>query len=315
MSSNTNTQAIHNVVIIGSGPAGLTCGIYCGRSGLDPVLFSGSMPGGQLTTTDYIENYPGIASISGPDLMVNMISHAEKAGCRIEYDSISTIDIVDCEPRKMFALTTESGQSIVTRSVVIATGSGHKKLNIPGEKEFANKGVSWCATCDGPMYRGKTVAVLGGGNSAVIEAVFLSNLAGKVYLVHRRDTLRAEKTLQNKLFGDGKVECIWNAEVTEIKGSSRVESLSFVDNITKEKKEIMLDGVFIAIGLTPCSKLVADLVDLDETGYVKADKTITSVPGIFAIGDVVADSLKQAVYSAGQGSLCACMVEQYLGLR
>lgn len=311
----SNTK-IHNVAIVGSGPAGLTCGIYCGRSGLEPIVFSGPMPGGQLTTTSCVENYPGIASISGPDLMMNMIEHATKSGVNIEYETIQAINIIreDTHDMQLFCLTQDSSKQIIAKSVVIATGSNHKRLNIPGEKSLANKGVSWCATCDGPMYKGKSVAVIGGGNSAVTEAVFLSNIANKVYLVHRRDQLSAEKTMQDKLFAENKVQCVWNSNVTKINGDKHVESIAITDT-NNDISHINVDAVFIAIGLTPCSQFVANIVDLDDAGYIKTKCTETSIPGIFAIGDVVQNSLKQAVYSAGQGSLCAYMVEKYLGMR
>ncbi|MDR0744714.1 MAG: thioredoxin-disulfide reductase [Holosporales bacterium] len=301
-----------NVVIIGSGPAGLTCAIYSARAGLSPLVIAGNNPGGQLVNTTMIENYSGFTSISGADLMEKMIEHAESFGIKIVYESVERISKTD---NGFFEINFSSNDSIISKTVVIATGARHKHLNIPGEDEFINRGVSWCATCDGPLYKGKTVAVIGGGNTAVMEAMFLSNLASRVYLIHRRDILRSDKLMQEKLFSNKIISCIWNSNVTQIIGNNSVEKLILKNSITDATSSLNVDGVFIAIGTVPSSDFIANLVKLDTSGYIVCAETKTSCKGIFAAGDVVSNSLKQAIYAAGQGALASRAVESYLGLR
>lgn len=297
---------MNNIIIIGTGPAGLTAAIYLARSGLNPLVISGEKPGGQLINTDLIENYPGFKSIKGADLMMLMLEQAESLGTKFIYESVDSIS----KNEDSFNLRLTSNEVVESKSVLIATGANHRHLNIPGEKEFTNKGVSWCATCDGAMYREKKVAVIGGGNTAVMEALFLSNFAEKVYLIHRRDELRAEKIMQEKLFKNDKIECIWNAQVVEILGKDKVESIKLNND-----SMLNLSGIFIAIGTTPSSKFVKDLIDLDSEGYIIANETKTSCQGIFAAGDIVSGSLKQAIYAAGQGALASRYIEEYLGIR
>ena len=301
-----------NVVIIGAGPAGLTCAIYAARSGLKPVVILGDLPGGQLLNTDVIENFPGFESISGADLMMKILSHAESVGSEIVYEKVE--DLVKTD-NGFFEVKLSSGQHLIAKSVVVATGAHHKHLNVPGEKKFTNKGVSWCATCDGPMFRNKIVAVVGGGNTAAMEALFLSNFAEEVFLIHRRDSLRADKITQEKLFANKKIKCIWNSEIVEILGDSSVKEILLKNTIDASTITMKIDGVFIAIGTTPSSNFAKDLVSLDSEGYIEAPNTITSCNGIFAAGDVVSGSLKQAIYSAGQGALASKCVEEYLGVR
>lgn len=301
-----------NIVIVGSGPAGLTAAIYLARSGLKPVVITGEHPGGQLVYTDVIENYPGFESIKGSDLMIKMLSQAENLGSELIYENVETISKTDNE---FFEIKLASGESILSKSVIITTGARHKHLGCPGENEYSAKGVSWCATCDGPMYRGKKVAVVGGGNTAVMEAIFLSNFADEVLLIHRRDSLRAEKFAQEKLFANTKIKCIWNSEVVRISGNASVEEIEIRDIITGTTKKQKMNGIFVAIGMSPVSEFAKNLVKMDDEGYIIANNTLTSCMGIFAAGDVVSDSLKQAIYAAGQGALAAKYAEEYLGIR
>lgn len=295
---------MEQVVIIGSGPAGLTAAIYLARTGLSPVVICGNKPGGQLINTDMIENYPGFESINGADLMMRFIAQAEKFGARLVYESVKTVEKIDFG----FRIQLESEEFFESRTVLVATGAAHRHLGVPGENEFTNKGVSWCATCDGPLYRGKVVAVVGGGNTAVMEALYLSSIAEKVYLVHRRDKLRAERVLQERLFERHNIECIWNSEVVEILGDTSLRSIGLNNG-----QILDVSALFIAVGVVPSSGFVSDLVALDDSGYIIANETETSVPGVFAAGDVVSGSLKQAVFAAGQGCLAAQSIGQYLG--
>jgi thioredoxin reductase (NADPH) len=298
---------IKQVVIVGSGPAGLTSAIYLSRSGLKPYIATGDNPGGQLINIDTIENFPGFQSISGADLTSNMMKQVESSASEIIFESVQSINKIDQE---IFQILLSNESKILTKAVLIATGAKHKHLCVQGENEFINKGVSWCATCDGPMYKGKKVAVIGGGNSALTEALFLSNFSEKVYLIHRKDSFRADKVIQSRVFSNSKINIIWNSVVTEIIGK---ESVSGV--VVNGIDTLNVEGVFIAIGTHPVSDFVKDIVDLDEEGYIKVEDAMTSCSGIFAAGDVVSGSLKQAVYAAGQGALVAHMVEKYLGVR
>ncbi|MDR3031456.1 MAG: thioredoxin-disulfide reductase [Holosporales bacterium] len=301
-----------NVIIIGSGPAGLTCAIYSARAGLDPIVIAGDNPGGQLVKTDIIENYPGFETISGADLMMKMLKHTESLGIEIIYE---TVDEISKTKEGFFEAKLSSHRSIVSKTIVIATGATHKRLGIPGEDEFSNRGVSWCATCDGPMCKGKEVAVIGGGNTAVMEAMFLSSFASHVYLIHRRDVLRAEKLTQEKLFLNQKISCVWNSSVVQILGGKSVEKIIIKNNIDGSIGNLEINGIFIAIGTTPSSNFVKNLLALDGEGYIVAEETKTSCDGIFAIGDVVSGSLKQAIYAAGQGALASKQVEKYVNYK
>ena len=297
---------MENVVILGSGPAGLTAAIYLARSGLSPVVICGNNPGGQLMNTSTIENYPGVESVNGSDLMMSMIKQAKNLGTKFVYENASQISVVN----ECFAIKQGNGETIDAKALLIATGAKHRHLNIPGEEKFSNKGVSWCATCDGAMYRGQSVAVVGGGNTAVMEALFLSTMAEKVYLIHRRDTLRAENIMQQRLFEKTNIELVWNSEVKEIIGEKKVSGI-----ILNDERKIDLSAVFIAIGTKPSTDIAKNVVELDKDGYIMSKDTETSVLGIFVAGDVESSSLKQAVYAAGRGALAAYKIEQYLGVR
>jgi thioredoxin reductase (NADPH) len=304
---------MEKVVIIGSGPAGLTCSIYAARSGLSPIVIAGDDPGGQLTRTSVVENFPGFTSIDGASLMMKMIEQAEKCGTKIIFEKAKKIKKVK---EKMFSITLSEESKILAQSVVITTGAYHKKLNIPGELEFSSKGVSWCATCDAPMYRNKKVAVIGGGNSALMEAAFLTQFADVVFLIHRRDVFRADHVMTRRVLDNPKIKVIWDSVVTQILGDSRVNEIVIEDTKNQNSTSLSVDGVFIAIGTRPMTELVNCFVDLDNEGYIIPNNgTLTSCNGVFAAGDVVSGSLKQAVYAAGTGALAAYQVEEFLGIR
>ena len=302
-----------NITIIGSGPAGYTAAIYAARAGLSPLMISGLEQGGQLMITTDVENYPGFEKpIQGPWLMEQMKNQAESFGTRILVDFVKDIDLETLP----FKLRTEK-VVIKSNSIVIATGAKANWLNIKGEQEFMGFGVSACATCDGFFFKGKDVAVVGGGNTAVEEALFLSNLCRKVYLIHRRDKLRAEKLLQEKLKANKKVEIIWDSVVedvlgtTEPKGVNGIKIKNVKDNKTKELK---VDGLFIAIGHDPATQLFKDQLEMDKEGYLitKPDSTITNIPGVFAAGDVKDKIFRQAVTAAGMGCMAALEAEKHL---
>ncbi len=301
------------VLIIGSGPAGYTAAVYASRAMLEPVLVQGLEPGGQLTTTTEVENWPGDTEVQGPDLMVRMEAHARAMGCEIIGDIISSIDFSE----RPFVCQSDSGTTYVADAIILATGARAKWLGLPSEEKFKGFGVSACATCDGFFYRGKEIVVVGGGNTAVEEALFLTNFASKVTLIHRRDSLRAEKILQDRLLKNPKIEPLWFHEVAEVVGSESplgVEGLRARHVETGEITEIPCKGVFIAIGHAPANELVKDALETHMGGYVvtKPDSTATSIPGIFAAGDLTDHKYRQAVTSAGMGCMAALEVERWL---
>ncbi|OYW59571.1 MAG: thioredoxin-disulfide reductase [Rhizobiales bacterium 35-68-8] len=304
------------VVIIGSGPAGYTAAIYAARAMLEPVLFEGIQPGGQLTITTDVENYPGFADvIQGPWLMDQMRQQAVHVGTRIISDHVSRLDLSS----RPFRLETDGGTTWIADSVILATGAQARWLGIPSEEVYRGFGVSACATCDGFFYRGKQVVVVGGGNTAVEEALFLTNFAAKVTLVHRRDKLRAERILQDRLFANPKVEVIWNAEVLEIEGATepnRVTGVRLRDALTGAEQTVPADGFFVAIGHAPATSLIEGQVKLKPNGYVwtHPDSTATSVAGVFAAGDVADDVYRQAVTAAGRGCMAALEAERFIAL-
>jgi thioredoxin reductase (NADPH) len=302
------------LIIVGSGPAGYTAAIYAARAMLQPVLIAGIEQGGQLMITTDVENYPGFATpIQGPWLMEQMRLQAEHVGTRLISDHIVNVELGN----RPFRLTGDSGQIYTCDALVIATGAKAKWLDIPSENQFKGYGVSACATCDGFFYRGKEVLVVGGGNSAVEEALYLSHLAKKVTVVHRRDTFRAERILQDRLFAMPNVEVIWDSAVEEICGKDNPPGVTHVrlKNVkTAAIQEITVDGVFIAIGHKPASDLFTGQLEIKPNGYIKtaADSTATNVPGVFAAGDVTDDIYRQAVTAAGMGCMAALEAERWL---
>ena len=300
-----------DLAIIGSGPAGYTAGIYASRASLKPVLFEGLESGGQLMLTTDVENYPGFDSgIMGPDLMQIFKKQAERFGTEIKTETINSIKKIDGG----FILKSAK-DSYQFKSVIISSGASAKWLDIKGEKELQGHGVSACATCDGFFFKEKEVIVVGGGDSAMEEALFLTKFATKVYIVHRRDSFRASKIMQDRVLGNDKIEVLWNKEVTEIHGSESVESVSLSDTKDGSSSEVNIDGVFMAIGHTPNVDFLDGLVELDEKGYVKTGfttETSTSVPGVFAAGDVADSIYRQAVTAAGTGCQAAIDAERWL---
>ncbi|MBF9046227.1 thioredoxin-disulfide reductase [Rhodobacterales bacterium LSUCC0031] len=301
------------LLIIGSGPAGYTAGVYASRAMLSPILVQGIQPGGQLTITTDVENWPGDASVMGPDLMVRMEHHAKEMGCEIISDHIQSLDL----SARPFRAEGDSGTIYTADAVILATGAQAKWLGLPSEEHFKGFGVSACATCDGFFYRGQEIVVVGGGNTAVEEALFLTNFASKVTLIHRRDSLRAEKIMQERLFNNPKVAVLWNHEIDEVIGGDNprgVEGVRAKHVETGEITEIPCKGFFVAIGHAPASDLVKNQLELHSGGYVKVEPgtTKTSIPGVFAAGDLTDHVYRQAVTSAGMGCMAALDAEKWL---
>ena len=309
------SKTIHaKVVIIGSGPAGYTAAIYAARAMLEPILLQGIQPGGQLTITTDVENYPGFANvIQGPWLMEQMVKQAEHVGTRIVTDHVMTVELGS----RPFKLICDSGDIYLADALIVATGAQARWLDLPSEQKFKGYGVSACATCDGFFYRNKEVIVVGGGNTAVEEALFLTNFASKVTVVHRRDTFRAEKILQDRLFKHPKIEVIWDTALDDVIGSENPMKVSHarLKNLkTGAVTERAVDGIFIAIGHSPASELFVGQLEMKGSGYIatKSHSTATSVPGVFAAGDVTDDIYRQAVTAAGLGCMAALETEKFL---
>ena len=301
------------VLIIGSGPAGYTAAVYSARAMLNPILVQGLQPGGQLTITTEVENWPGDTHVQGPDLMLRMQGHAEAMGAEVISDYITRLDL----QARPFTAHGDSGTTYTADAVILATGAQARWLGLPSEEKFKGFGVSACATCDGFFYRGKEVVVIGGGNTAVEEALFLTNFATKVTLVHRRDSLRAEKIMQDRLFKHPKVAVVWDSEVTEVLGSDAPASVTGVRlrNLkTGAESDLPCHGFFVAIGHAPASELVKDQLPLHSGGYVEVEpgSTRTAIPGVFAAGDLTDHIYRQAVTSAGMGCMAALDAERWL---
>jgi len=302
------------VVILGSGPAGCTAAIYAARAMLEPTLIAGLQPGGQLTITTEVENFPGFAeAIQGPELMQRIEEQARKLGTNFVSDTITTVDLGS----RPFALTGDSGERTTADTLIIATGAQANWLGLPSEMKFQGHGVSACATCDGFFYRGKKVAVVGGGNTAAEEALFLTNFADKVTLIHRRDALRCDKTNQVRLAANPKIEVLYDTQVAEILGSEEPKGVTGValrNTATGETASIDIDGLFVAIGHSPATSLFEGQLEMDEFGYIRTapDSTATSVPGVFAAGDVKDRVFRQAVTAAGMGCMAALEAERFL---
>lgn len=308
--SNTHTK----VLILGSGPAGLTAAIYAARANLAPIVVAGMQPGGQMTITTDVENYPGFPDvIQGPWLMEQMQKQAEHVGARMISDTIVKLDL----SKRPFTLVGDSGDVFTCDSLIITTGASARWLGLPSEKKYQGFGVSACATCDGFFFRGKEVAVVGGGNTAVEEALYLTNHATKVTLIHRRDSLRAEKILQKRLFDHPKVQVIWDSAVDEVVGKDSPPGVTGVRirNLKSDvTQDLSIDGLFVAIGHTPNTELFKGLLDMDENGYLvtQADSTRTNIAGVFAAGDVQDHVYRQAVTAAGTGCMAALEVDRFL---
>lgn len=301
------------VLIIGSGPAGYTAAVYASRAMLEPILVQGLEPGGQLTTTTEVENYPSFIDIQGPELMQKMEEHARAMGTEIIGDIIASVDF----DQRPFVAKGDSGTTYTADAIILATGARAKWLGLESEEAFKGFGVSACATCDGFFYRGKEIVVVGGGNTAVEEALFLTNFASKVTLIHRRDTLRSEKILQDRLFKNEKIETLWFHEIDEVLGDDNPKGVTGVRvKHTQSGEEQVIDcaGVFVAIGHAPANELVKDVLDTHMGGYVvtQPDSTATSIPGVFAAGDLTDHKYRQAVTSAGMGCMAALEAERWL---
>ena len=302
------------VLIIGSGPAGYTAAIYAARAMLSPTLVQGIQPGGQLTITTDVENYPGYGDvIQGPWLMEQMEAQAKNVGTNIINDIIKSVDL-NVYP---FTAESESGQTFTADSIIISTGAQARWLGLDSEKKFQGYGVSACATCDGFFFKDKEVVVVGGGNTAVEEALFLTSFASKVFLVHRRDELRAEKILQDRLFKNEKIECIWDSQVIDIMGDDNplnVTSVKIQNIKTEQVTDLKVDGIFVAIGHDPATQLFKGQIDMDESGYIitKPDSTLTNINGVYAAGDVKDKTYRQAVTAAGMGCMAALEAEKFL---
>lgn len=303
---------MREVIIIGSGPAGYTAAIYAARAQLNPLMIASSVePGGELMKTTEVENFPGFPEgLMGPDLMANFQAQAERFGTEILFDDVVEVDLKG--PVKK--VKTGGGKEFEARSVIIATGAAYRELGLPKEKELSGHGVSWCATCDGFFFRDKVIAVVGGGDSAMEEANFLTRFASKVYVIHRRDSLKASKIMQKRSFDNPKIEFIWNSAVSELKGDAKLSGVVLENTQTGEKSDLALEGLFIAIGNDPRVWLVENQVELTADRFIKVEgrSSKTSLPGVFACGDVIDPTYRQAITAAGSGCVAALDAEHYL---
>ena len=303
---------MREVIIIGSGPAGYTAAIYAARAQLNPLLIASSVePGGELMKTTEVENFPGFPEgLMGPDLMANFQAQAERFGTEILFDDVVEVDLKG-EVKKV---KTGGGETFEAKAVIISTGAAYRELGLENEKRLSGHGVSWCATCDGFFFRDKTIAVVGGGDSAMEEANFLTKFASKVYVIHRRDSLKASKIMQQRSFDNPKIEFIWNSAVAELKGGEKLEGVVLEDAQTGEKRDLELEGLFIAIGNDPRVDLVENQVELTAERFIKVEgrSSKTSLPGVFAAGDVIDPTYRQAITAAGSGCVAALDAEHYL---
>jgi len=303
---------MREVIIIGSGPAGYTAAIYTARAGLKPLMLASSIePGGELMKTTEVENFPGFPNgLMGPDLMYAMQEQAERFGTEVINDDVVEVELNG----DVKIVKTGGGETHEARSVILATGAAYRELGLPREKELSGHGVSWCATCDGFFFREKTIAVVGGGDSAMEEASFLTKFASKVYLIHRRDSFKASKTMVDRVLENPKIEVIYNSAVAEIKGESKVEGLVLENTVDGSKTDLEVTGLFIAIGSDPRVGLVQGKLDLSEDHFIKVDgrSSRTSIPGVFACGDVIDPTYRQAITAAGSGCVAALDAEHFL---
>ncbi|HET7415596.1 MAG TPA: thioredoxin-disulfide reductase [Arthrobacter sp.] len=310
--SEAGSAEIHDVIIVGSGPAGYTAAVYTARAALNPLMFASSVEaGGELMNTTDVENYPGFPEgVMGPDLMEQFEKQASRFGTRIEFEDVTKLELED-EIKKV---SLASGETYQSRTVILSTGSAYRELGLEDEKRLSGHGVSWCATCDGFFFKDQDIAVVGGGDSAMEEALFLTKFAKSVTVIHRRDSLRASKIMQDRAFSNPKINFVWNAEVTGMSGDAKVSGLKLKNNITGEESELAVTGVFVAIGNDPRVDLVKDQLELTSEGTiaVQGRTSKTSLPGVFAAGDVVDPTYRQAITAAGSGCVAAIDVEHYL---
>ncbi|MTD31678.1 thioredoxin-disulfide reductase [Planomicrobium sp. YIM 101495] len=305
----TEETKIYDVMIIGAGPAGMTAAVYTSRANLSTLMLERGIPGGQMANTEEIENYPGFESILGPDISNKMFEHAKKFGAEYAYGDVK--EIIDGEEYKTIIAGSKEYKA---RAIIITTGAEYKKLGVPGENELGGRGVSYCAVCDGAFFKQKNLVVVGGGDSAVEEGVYLTRFADKVTIVHRRDELRAQKILQDRAFANDKIDFIWNSTVKQINDKDgKVGSVTLVSTVDGSESEFVADGVFVYIGMLPLTKPFSNLGILNEEGYIETNELMeTSVPGIFAAGDVRVKTLRQVVTATGDGSIAADTVQRYV---
>lgn len=303
---------MREVIIIGSGPAGYTAGIYAARAGLKPLLIASSVEaGGELMKTTEVENYPGFPEgLLGPDLMAHFQAQAERFGTEILMEDVVEVDLKG----DVKIVKTGAGETYEAKSVILATGAAYRELGLPREKELSGHGVSWCATCDGFFFREKTIAVVGGGDSAMEEALFLTRFASKVYLIHRRDSFKASKIMQERAFANEKIEVIWNTEIAELKGEAKLEAVTLKNTVDGSTKDLAIEGLFIAVGNDPRVWLVENQVTLTPEKFIQVEgrTSKTNLPGVFACGDVIDPTYRQAITAAGSGCVAALDVEHYL---
>ncbi|WP_353462717.1 thioredoxin-disulfide reductase [Mammaliicoccus sciuri] len=303
------TQVDYDVIIVGAGPAGMTAAVYASRANLSTVMIERGMPGGQMANTEDVENFPGFDLITGPDLSTKMFTHAQKFGAKYEYG-----DIKEIEDKGSYKVVNMGDKTLTARAIIIATGAEYKKIGVPGEQELGGRGVSYCAVCDGAFFKGKNLYVIGGGDSAVEEGIFLTKFADKVTIVHRRDELRAQKIIQDRAFKNEKIDFIWNTTLKTInEKDGKVGSVTLVSTEDGSESEHQADGVFIYIGMKPLTKPFESLGILNENGYIETnDEMETKVPGVYAAGDVREKTLRQIVTATGDGSIAAQNAQAYI---
>ncbi|MCJ1783599.1 thioredoxin-disulfide reductase [Mammaliicoccus sciuri] len=303
------TQVDYDVIIVGAGPAGMTAAVYASRANLSTVMIERGMPGGQMANTEDVENFPGFDLITGPDLSTKMFTHAQKFGAKYEYG-----DIKEIEDKGSYKVVNMGDKTLTARAIIIATGAEYKKIGVPGEQELGGRGVSYCAVCDGAFFKGKNLYVIGGGDSAVEEGIFLTKFADKVTIVHRRDELRAQKIIQDRAFKNEKIDFIWNTTLKTInEKDGKVGSVTLISTEDGSESEHQADGVFIYIGMKPLTKPFESLGILNENGYIETnDEMETKVPGVYAAGDVREKTLRQIVTATGDGSIAAQNAQAYI---